>query len=340
MKRVALITGISGQDGSYLAKLLIEKNYTVIGTDRRSSRKNDWRTKKLNIHDKIIFEEMELSEINQINRIFNKYKINEVYNFAAQSFVASSFENPIYTCDINSLGVLRILEVIRNLKFKPKFYQASTSEMFGNSHLSNYKQFNPVSPYGTSKLFAHNIVSNYRDAYKLYAVSGLLFNHESPLRGEEFITRKITLGLAQINSGEKDVIEVGNIQAKRDWGYAEDYVEAIWKMLQQKKPQDYIIGSGKSYSIKNFIDEAVKYCDFETLWVGKGLNKRLIKKKTKEVVIKINPKFYRPTEIHFLKCNFNNSRKILKWKPKTDFKNLVKIMMLSDLKKEKVFFYN
>jgi len=334
MKKIALITGISGQDGAYLAKFLIKKNYTVIGTDRRSSRKNDWRTKKLNIHDKIIFEEMELSEVNQINRVFNKYKINEVYNFAAQSFVASSYENPIYTCDVNALGVLRILEAIRNLKFKPKFYQASTSEMFGNSILSKSKQFNPVSPYGTSKLFAHNIVSNYRDSYNLYAVSGLLFNHESPLRGEEFITRKITLGLAQINSGEKDFFEIGNIEAKRDWGYAEDYVEAIWKMLQQKKPQDYIIGTGKSYSIKDFIDEAVKYCDFETLWVGKGLNKRLIKKNTKEIVIKINPRFYRPTEIHFLKCNFNNSRKILKWKPKTNFKNLVKIMMLSDLQKE------
>lgn len=333
MKKTALITGISGQDGSYLAKFLIGKKYTVIGTDRRSARKNDWRTKKLGIHDNIIFEEMELSEINQIIRIFNKYKIDEVYNFAAQSFVASSFENPIYTCDVNSLGVLRILEVIRNLKFKPKFYQASTSEMFGNSLLNGQKEFNPVSPYGTSKLFAHITVSNYRDSYNLYAVSGLLFNHESPLRGEEFITRKITLGLAEINAGEKDFIEIGNIEAKRDWGYAEDYVEAIWKMLQQKKPQDYVIGTGKSYSIKEFIDEAVKYCDFEALWVGKGLSKKLIRTDTKKTVIKINPKFYRPTEIHFLKCNFNDSKKILNWKPKTNFKDLVKIMMLSDLQK-------
>ena len=334
MKKTALITGISGQDGSYLAKFLIGKKYTVIGTDRRSARKNDWRTKKLGIHDKIIFEEMELSEINQIIRIFNKYKIDEVYNFAAQSFVASSYDNPIYTCDVNSLGVLRILEVIRNLKFKPKFYQASTSEMFGNSLLNGNKGFNPVSPYGTSKLFAHITVSNYRDSYNLYAVSGLLFNHESPLRGEEFITRKITLGLAEINAGEKDFIEIGNIEAKRDWGYAEDYVEAMWKMLQQKKARDYVIGTGKSYSIKEFIDEAVKYCDFETLWIGKGLNKKLIRTDTKKTIIKINPKFYRPTEIHFLKCNFNDSKKLLKWSPKTNFKDLVKIMMLSDLQKE------
>lgn len=333
MKKVALITGISGQDGSYLAKFLIKKNYTVIGTDRRSARKNDWRFRKLDIDNKIIFEEMELSEINQINRIFNKYKVNEVYNFAAQSFVASSFENPIYTCDVNSLGPLRILEAIRNLKYKPKFYQASTSEMFGNSILNKKSEFNPVSPYGTSKLFAHKLVSNYRDSYNLYAVSGLLFNHESPLRGEEFITRKITLGLAQINSGQKDFIEVGNIDAKRDWGYAGDYVEAIWKMLQQKKPRDYIIGTGKAYSIKEFIDEAVKYCDFKTLWVGKGLSRKLVRKDNKKTIIKISPKFYRPTEIHFLKCNFKNSRKLLKWKPNTDFKGLVKIMMLSDLQK-------
>ena len=333
MKKIALITGISGQDGSYLAKFLIKKNYIVIGTDRRSARKNDWRFKKLDIDNKIIFEEMELIEVNQINRIFNKYKIDEVYNFAAQSFVASSFENPISTCDVNALGPLRILEAIRNLKYKPKFYQASTSEMFGNSLLNKKSEFKPVSPYGTSKLFAHQLISNYRDSYKLYAVSGVLFNHESPLRGEEFITRKITLGLAQINSGQKDFIELGNIDAKRDWGFAGDYVEAIWKMLQQKKPQDYIIGTGKSHSIKEFIDEAVKYCDFKTLWVGKGLNRRLLRKDNQKTIIKINAKFYRPTEIHFLKCNFKNFREILRWKPKTNFKDLVKIMMLSDLQK-------
>jgi len=335
MKKTALITGISGQDGSYLAKFLIGKKYTVIGTDRRSARKNDWRTKKLGIHDKIIFEEMELSEINQIIRIFNKYKIDEVYNFAAQSFVASSYDNPIYTCDVNSLGVLRILEVIRNLKFKPKFYQASTSEMFGNSLLTGNKEFNPVSPYGTSKLFSHITVSNYRESYNLYAVSGLLFNHESPLRGEEFITRKITSNLAKIENGSIDFFELGNLESRRDWGYAGDFVEAMWKTLQQKKPEDYVISTGKSYSVKEFIDEAVKYLSFPVQWYGEGIRRVLINKKNNKIIIKINKKYFRPTEVDLLIGNSNKLRKKTKWKPKINFKELVKIMMLSDLKKFK-----
>ena len=238
MKKIALITGISGQDGAYLAKLLLSKNYTVIGADRRSARDDKWRLRKLGIENEIIIEDFELSEITQIIRIFNKYKISEVYNLAAQSFVGSSFVNPISTSDVTGLGVLRILEVIRNLKYRPKFYQASSSEMFGDvleSPQTMKTPFNPVSPYAISKLFAHYATINYRKAYNLFAVSGICFNHESPLRGEDFITRKITTGLSKIKAGLLECLEVGNIDAKRDWGYAGDYVNAMWLMLQQKK---------------------------------------------------------------------------------------------------------
>ncbi len=334
MKKIALITGISGQDGAYLAKLLLTKNYTVIGADRRSARDDKWRLRKLGIENKIIIEDFELSEITQIIRIFNKYKISEVYNLAAQSFVGSSFVNPISTSDVTGLGVLRILEVIRNLKYKPKFYQASSSEMFGDvleSPQTMKTPFNPVSPYAISKLFAHYTTINYRRAYNLFAVSGICFNHESPLRGEDFITRKITTGLSKIKAGLLECLEVGNIDAKRDWGYAGDYVNAMWLMLQQKKARDYIIATGKTYTVRQFINEAVKHFGFKTYWIGKKESEQLKLRSNNKTIIRINKKFYRPNEVETLLGDASETKKYLKWKPDVDFKNLVKMMSLSDL---------
>ena len=338
MKKKALITGVSGQDGSYLAKFLLSKNYIVIGTDRRSSRNDLWRLKFLDISKKIIYEELELSEMNEIIRIFNKYDFDEVYNLAAQSFVATSFNSPIDTSNINALGPLRILEVIRNQKRKIKFYQASSSEMFGKVLSTPQDEktiFNPQSPYAISKVFSHYITKNYRESYNIYAVSGICFNHESPLRGEEFITRKITNGISKISVGQLECLEIGNIYAKRDWGFAGEYVEMMWKMMQQKKPQDFIISTGKNYSVKYFIEECLKYVNIKYFWSGSGLKKKLINKANNKVIIKINPKYFRPSEVHNLLGNPKKAMKTLKWKPKVSFKELIKLMMDADLKRAK-----
>ena len=333
-KKIALITGVSGQDGAYLAKFLLKKNYKVIGVERRSARSNNWRLEKLKINDQVIIEDLDIKEINNIIRIFNKYKINEVYNLAAQSFVHSSFQNPIETCQVNAIGVLNLLEVIRNEKRKIKFYQASTSEMFGMHGKKKQDEktlFHPRSPYASSKAFAHYTVQNYRESYNIFAVSGILFNHESPLRGEEFITRKISLGLARIVMGKQNVLKIGNIYAKRDWGYAEDYVEAMWKMLQTKIPKDYVVATGKNYSVKQFINESVKVLNLKTKWTGKGLNEKLINTENQKVIISIDKKYFRPSEVDHLKGNYSKAKKELKWKPKTNFSKLVELMILSDL---------
>ena len=335
MKKTALISGISGQDGAYLAELLIRKNYKVIGTDRRSARSNNWRLKRLGIHNKVISEEMELGEIYEIDRIFRKYKIDEVYNLAAQSFVGSSFHSPLNTSNVTALGVLRVLEAIRAYDKKIKFYQASSSEMFGDVSIKKQNEkttFNPQSPYAVSKVFGHYITQNYRESYGLYAVSGILFNHESPLRGEEFVTRKIVLGLIKILNGDLKCIELGNINAKRDWGYAKDYVEAMWKMLQQKKPEDFVVSTGKTYSIKHFINETVKYLNLKTKWVGKEINTKLINLENNKTIIKISSKLFRPAEVNFLKGDSQKAKEKLKWKPNTDLKKLIKIMVDDEIK--------
>ena len=334
--KVALITGISGQDGAYLAKFLLKKNYKIIGLDRRSSRDDRWRLNYLEIENQIIFEYSDLVEISSIQRIFNKYKIDEVYNLAAQSFVGSSFDVPISTCDVNALGVLRILEVIRNKKKKIKFYQASSSEMFGEVleiPQNENTPFNPRSPYAISKVFGHYISQNYRNSYNMFICSGILFNHESPLRGEEFVTRKVTVGLAKIITGDISCLYLGNINAKRDWGYSEDYVEAMWLMMQKNKADDYVVATNKTYSVKDFINEAVKHYNLKIFWRGKGKNQEAVNKKNNKVIIKIDSKFYRPSEVNFLKGNANKAKKILKWKPKVDFKKLVEIMSKADIKR-------
>ena len=334
-KKIALITGVSGQDGSYLAYFLLKKNYKVVGADRRSARADKWRLRRLQIEDKIIHEELELSEIYEINRLFQKYKFDEVYNLAAQSFVKSSFSSPISTSNITGLGVLRLLETIREKSPNTRFYQASSSEMYGGTlekNLNEKTPFNPRSPYAVAKLFGHHITKNYRESYNLFAVSGILFNHESPLRGEEFITRKITKGLIAIIKGDLKVLEIGNLYAKRDWGFAKEYVQAMWKMLQNKKPADYVISTGECHSVKEFINEAIKILNINATWTGKGLNEKLVDKNTKKVLIKINPKFFRPAEVNFLLGDSKKAKKQLKWTPKVKFKKLVEIMIKDEIK--------
>jgi len=335
MIKTALITGVTGQDGSYLAQFLLGKKYRVIGTVRKKLNSKTWRLKKLKIDKKIILEKMDLEKIEDINKIFYKYKINEVYNLASQSFVNTSFSTPIKTTNITALGVIRILETIKNINPKIKFYQASSSEMYGNT-LSNKQsektKFNPQSPYAISKLFGHYITKNYRNSYNLYAVSGILFNHESPLRSNEFVTKKIISGLINIINKKKKFIELGNVYSKRDWGYAKEYVVQMWKMLQLKKADDFVIATGKTHSIKELIDIATKYLNLNVKWVGSGLKLRLINNGNNQTIIKINKKFFRPADVNRTKGNIEKAVKILKWKPKITFKKLVRLIIEEELK--------
>ena len=341
-KKIALVTGITGQDGSYLAELLLKKKYIVHGIIRKSSSFNTGRIDHLYVdpHNKTNFylHYGDLTDSNNIYNLIAKTKPDEIYNLGAQSHVGVSFVNPEYTSEVSGIGTLRILEAIRflNLK-KTKFYQASTSELFGevgSKKIFNEKSnFVPKSPYGAAKLYSHWITKIYRESYGIFASSGILFNHESPRRGETFVTRKITRFLARKYYGLEKVLYLGNIHAKRDWGHAKDYVEMQWKILQQKKPDDYIIATGKSYSVKEFINEACKQIGFKVKWVGKGLNEKaiLIKGKKHEAFIKVDKRYFRPNEVHFLKGqNFKAVRK-LKFKPKYSFKSLINDMLLSDL---------
>jgi len=336
MKKTALITGGAGQDGSYLASFLLKKNYRVVLADRRNSRADNWRHKFLGIENHLIYEDFDLADFDSIFRIFKKFKFDEVYNLAAQSFVKSSFETPISTSDVTGLGALRILEVIRITNKKIKFYQASSSEMIGNtfSKIQNEKAIlNPRSPYAIAKVFAHNITKNYRDSYNMFACSGILFNHESPLRGEEFVTRKISKGLCEIKLNKKKLLELGNLDSKRDWGFAGDYVEGMWKMLQYKKPDDYVLATNKAYSVRDFINLSCDILKIKIKWIGKGKKEKAIDLSTKKIIIKINSKYYRPSEVHFLKGDYNKAKKTLRWRPKVLFKDLVKMMIEEDLKR-------
>ncbi|MGC9023035.1 MAG: GDP-mannose 4,6-dehydratase, partial [Dissulfurimicrobium sp.] len=276
MKR-ALITGIRGQDGAYLAKLLLEKGYEVYGADRRSGDSSNWRLKELGIesHVKIVY--MDLLELTNILRTIEKIKPDEVYNLAAQSFVKVSFDQPILTADIDAMGVLRLLEALRTYNPSARFYQASTSEMFGRVQevpQSEKTPFYPRSPYGVSKLFAHWMTVNYRESYGMFACSGILFNHESPFRGLEFVTRKITHAIAQIKRGRLDKVVVGNLDSKRDWGYAPEYVNAMWRMLQQESPDDYVIATGETHTVREWIECAFKAVEYEIAWEGAGVNEK------------------------------------------------------------------
>jgi len=336
MPKVALITGIRGQDGAYLAKLLLEKGYEVYGADRRSGEGGFWRLKELGIEKDVKIVYMDLLEFTNILRTIEKIKPDEIYNLAAQSFVAASFEQPILTSDINSLGTLRLLEVIRTVKPDTKFYQASTSEMFGKAKtlpLNEESYFYPRSPYAVSKLFAHWITVNYREAYNIFACSGILFNHESPLRGTEFITRKVSLAVARIKYGKQDKLVVGNLDAKRDWGYAPEYVYGMHLMLQNDKPDDFVLATGESHSVREFIEEAFKVAGFEIYWEGRGLEEKGRDAKTGKVLVEISPEFYRPAEVDVLLGDYSKAKKILGWEPKMTFKELVRIMVEEDLRR-------
>ena len=333
MKR-ALITGITGQDGAYLAKLLIDKGYKVFGTVRRSTSEKFINLKYLNVYDKIKFYDFDLLELSNIQNVIKESKPDEIYHLAAQSFVPTSFQVPIVTTDINSLGTLRILDSINSINKKIKFYQASTSEMFGKVvqiPQSEKTPFYPRSPYGVSKVFSHWITINYRESYNLHASSGILFNHESPLRGSEFVTKKITSALARIKFGSNEILRVGNINAQRDWGYAGDYVHAMWLMLQQKKPDDYVIATGKTHSVRQFIDLTLRYLKFDYKWTGKGINEKVINKANNKTIIKIDKEFFRPAEVDLLIGNSTKAKRQLKWKPKTNLKKLVKLMVDYDI---------
>lgn len=313
----ALITGINGMDGSHLADLLLEKGYEVYGMERRSSMKNRVNTQHL--EGKISIVDGDLSDQNSLLRLIKDIHPQEVYNMAAQSFVGQSWQTPEYTSNVTGLGVLRVLEAIREVDKSIKFYQASSSEMFGKmvENPSNENSpFYPRSPYGVSKLYGHWITKNYRESYGIYACSGILFNHESERRGIEFVTRKISDGVARIYLGLSDHITLGNLEAKRDWGYAPDYMEAVWSMLQQEEPEDYVIATGQTRSIKDFLDIAFNHVGIQD-W---------------QRYIKSDPKFMRPAEVDVLRGDYSKAKNKLGWEPKTSFENLIKIMVNNDIK--------
>lgn len=335
MKR-ALITGIRGQDGAYLARLLLEKGYEVYGADRRSGDSGFWRLKELGIERDVKVRYMDLLELTNIMREIERIRPDEVYNLAAQSFVHVSFEQPILTADIDAIGVLRLLEALRIIRPEARFYQASTSEMFGRVQTipQNEKTpFYPRSPYGVAKLFGHWITVNYRESYNIFACSGILFNHESPLRGLEFVTRKLTHGIAKIKHGLQDKIVVGNLDSKRDWGYAPEYVEAMWLMLQQSEPDDYVIATGETHSVREFIEHAFKHAGFDVIWNGKGLEEKGIDRKTGRVVVEVSPEFFRPAEVDILIGDASKAKERLGWSPNTRFEDLVRIMVEADMRR-------
>ena len=334
MGKRALITGITGQDGSYLSEFLINKGYEVYGAVRRTSSVNTGRLSELDILNKINLVAMDLAEITNIQRVIEEIKPDEVYNLAAQSFVQTSFDQPIYTSEIDAIGVTRILEIIRMLGSNIKFYQASTSEMFGKVQTSPQNEetpFYPRSPYGVSKLYGHWMTVNYREAWDLHACSGILFNHESPLRGIEFVTRKITLGVAEITKEKKKSISLGNLNAKRDWGYAGDYVNAMWLMLQKKTPSDYVIATGEMYSVREFVEKAFNAVDTEIEWVVDDGEESGRCKKTGNVLIDINKDFNRPAETDYLLGDATKAKEELNWKPQVNFNTLIEMMVKKDL---------
>ena len=335
-KRKALIFEVTGQDGAYLSKFLLKKNYIVYGVKRRSSIINTQRIddiyKDINYKSNFVLLYGDLTDATSILNLIKKVAPHEIYNLAAQSHVKVSFEVPEYSADVNGLGTLRILESIRSLNFekKIKFYQAGTSEMFGctkDKFQNENTSFQPVSPYGVSKCFAHWITKNYRDAYGIFACNGILFNHESPIRGETFVTKKIIQGLVKIKKGRQKKLFLGNLYSKRDWGHAKDYIEAMWKMLQQKKPDDYVIGTGKTFTIKDFVNKAAKKIGFNLKWVGKGIQEKAINIENKKVIIECKKRYFRPLEVDFLRGNAFKAKKLLKWSPKLSINNLIDEMI-------------
>ena len=329
----ALITGISGQDAAYLAKLLLEKGYRVVGGLRRSSHDVTWRLQELGIKDDVELIELELSEFSNIYKTIEAVRPIEIYNLAAQSYVPTSFVQPIYTSSVNGLGVARMLDSIKTVDPTIRFYQASTSEMFGKVRevpQNELTPFHPRSPYGVSKLYAHWMTINYRESYGLHASSGILFNHESPLRGETFVTRKITKQLSEVKHGARDVLKLGNLNAKRDWGYAGDYVEGMWQMLQQETGDDYVLATGTCWSVRQFVEFAAEALGIEIEWTGEGLEEKGISVKTGKTLVEIEPNFYRPAEVDLLLGDPTKASNKLGWKSQTSLQELVAMMAQYD----------
>jgi len=329
--KVALITGITGQDGSYLAELLLEKGYEVHGIIRRSSLINTHRIDHLYQNVKLHYGD--LTDSTNIVRVIQKVQPDEIYNLGAQSHVKVSFEMPEYTADVDGMGTLRVLEAVRllGMEDRVRIYQASTSELYGlvqETPQSETTPFYPRSPYGVAKLYGYWITKNYREAYGMYACTGILFNHESPRRGETFVTRKITRALSKISVGMQDILELGNLNAKRDWGHAKDFVEAMWLMLQQDEPEDYVIATGVQYSVREFVEEAAPYFGMNIVWEGEGLNEVGIHKSTGRTVVRVNPKYFRPAEVETLLGDASKAKEKLGWEPKISFKQLVEDMCI------------
>jgi GDPmannose 4,6-dehydratase len=330
-KKIALCTGINGQDGSYLTELLLQKGYEVHGIVRRASLINTDRID--HVYDSITLHYGDLTDSTNLVRVIQQVQPDEIYNLGAQSHVKVSFEIPEYTGQVDALGTLRILEAVRllGMEKKTRIYQASTSEMFGKVQeipQTETTPFYPRSPYGVAKVYGYWIVKNYRESYGLHASSGILFNHESPRRGETFVTRKITRGLSSISTGQQDILYLGNLNAKRDWGHAKDFVEAMWLMLQKEEPDDYVIATGHQYSVRDFVEEAAPYFGMNVVWEGEGLNEVGIDKNTRKTIIKVNPKYFRPAEVETLLGDATKAKEKLGWEPKISFEQLVEDMCI------------
>jgi len=336
--KTALITGISGQDGAYLSQLLLEKGYRVYGAYRRTSSVNFWRIEELGIaqHPNLVLAEYDLTDSGSSLRLLQTSEADEVYNLAAQSFVGVSFDQPITTAKITGLGALNLLEAIRIVHPRTRFYQASTSEMFGKVQAVPQNEstpFWPRSPYGVAKLFAHWATVNYRESFGIFGASGILFNHESPLRGREFVTRKITDGVARIKLGKFDALELGNLDAKRDWGYAKEYVEGMWRMLQADKPETYVLATGRTETVRDFVEMAFKAVDMDVEWRGSGMQETGVCRQSGKTVVRINPRYYRPAEVELLIGDPSKAAAELGWKAQTSLEDLCAMMVKADLKR-------
>ncbi len=330
----ALITGVSGQDGAYLSQSLLNRGYEVFGAVRRGSTPNHWRLHDLGIFEKLNVVEIELLEFSNILQVVGELQPSVIFNLAAQSFVASSFRQPIYTADVDALGVLRLLEAIRMVNPKIRFYQASTSEMFGKVLETPQREttpFYPRSPYGVAKLFGHSICVNYRESYGIHATSGILFNHESPLRGREFVTRKITSELALFKRGLTGPLSLGNMEALRDWGHARDYVEGMIAMTEAETADTFVLASGRTHSVRSFVEAAANVLEMQLAWEGEGEATRAIDRKTNKLVVQTDPKFYRPAEVDALLGDYSKAQRMLGWRPSTNFEALVEEMVKADL---------
>lgn len=337
----AIITGITGQDGAYLIQLLLEKGYTVYGTFRRTSSVNFWRIEELGVdkHPNLHLVEYDITDLSASVRLLKTTGATEVYNLAAQSFVGVSFEQPITTAEITGIGPVNLLEAIRIVNPEIRFYQASTSEMFGKVQAIPQVEstpFYPRSPYGVAKLYAHWMTINYRESYGIFGSSGILFNHESPLRGREFVTRKITDSMAKIKLGKLDMLELGNMDAKRDWGFAKEYVEGMWRMLQADKPDTYVLATNRTETVRDYVSMAAKAAGFELAWEGVAEHEIGIDTKTNKTLVRVNPKFYRPAEVELLIGSPEKAKRELGWEPKTTLEQLCQMMVEADIRRNEV----